>query len=557
MKNELYYYNTQEIANCFPISTEARISRSSVVQQITRPLSNYIRLLRNEIQKTHFNKYIRTAIVNHIDVLYQKKLLANTEFRIKSFNQNNIDFYLPIVIYESDNNVYFNVLQPPQNTLRSLWLDTLPTRIENTDIQTTNYKVNTPIAISSFNTSINNTTDELFIFDVINRLSITINNINNFFPNNNIDIFQSANITFYGYDRHWMPQNETLFFDKNETKTTTKEWSALSKIEWSNIDVPSTATLLVSALNFNNTYEFDLLEVYPDSESITNQLASLYYRLDLNNNLLYHSILDFSNTATNNPESIPYLDVYATYLKNTNGDDITVLDLALEPITDFIYILGVDNSSSAGSINTLFIYDKGMEYPNPQLMDQNTPEIPLSIDIDQRCITKDSVLRIRVRRTDNITKIDNYQVSIKRPDDVIEYIDIKETPVGPTGYYTLNSLLEGSYILTLEVNVDGQKLYLQRIIHVPKSIALIQYDLTNLVEDPVGITFDNDNNFWILDNVSGTLTAKQLKLYKDYMVVDIDNKTIYFREKYDNIIIDITGTGFNYSYINNEFTVDI
>ena len=196
------------------------------------------------------------------------------------------------------------------------------------------------------------------------------------------------------------------------------------------------------------------------------------------------------------------------------------------------------------SSNRLYLFDTDMYYPSMRQMAKKQYDSITSIDPDSyhKVLNDEVELSYLFRRP--IKEVARHRVSVKNPSgtrngivnstlvsitsDFWRYGQVDEREMSRPDILQLS--IRGDYIFTLEtIFVDGTNAIDEAIVSVESKKALVEF---NLSFTAVGLSFDSDQKLWILDSAN---IKHRIDLAYDMMLIDYDQKIIYFREQYEDI----------------------
>lgn len=538
-----YSYVTQKLANYMPSWTKARNDRHSLFQQLIGPIGTELDDITQKARLSLKGKFIGTASLNEIDVIYETRLGANFEVQY-----DTSDFRLPKLISPTitvvpnygDTPVEIDVVEG--NSIENFWYKAIPNRL-TVDATTTSYQpvlAETQIGIGEF-TVFNTIYDPGYLF-------LTISDGTSFV---NEETIERAYVKVSGLNRRGIEDTEIIPFTFNTTVVTLKEWESLSSVQVFNIG-PSSANIKIDAVNFNyNRYRYDE-ERYVDANGNEKVLylncSESAARSYLNHEVFTASTIDDLLAGINTLH-----EVYKVKLLDSSESDVTgILDMTVQPDATRCITL-TDTKLRVYDTRTLNVDCSGLNGRT------SNPEVYINVN-SELFVEGDTILlnpygHLRTKR------IIKYKWDLRKPDGSMstflyddslgefqeqayvidgDYSGWNKNPyelTDPNNFYhrTLEYVVPvaGDYAWTLSIEyLDGERDVDQKIMAANAVTPLVE--LNHTVANPIGIAFNSDYELCIIDSSNN---VHIVALHHDVAMFDVKSKKIYTRESYFSMIV--------------------
>jgi hypothetical protein len=529
--------STQTIVNAFPSWANTRNDEQSLGYQFINSVGLLLDDVRKQLARISDNQFLPTSIVSDIDLYYRVRLNDNYEFS-KDDNDDTDFIFTPPTVSGIKNGNKYDVSIAEDNNIESFWYTPAPDRISLGDtVSIDHFVASGYIDKSPFSPQ----QEKLHI---PNKLTVKVDGGTSFIGVEQNGQIRKGIVQIEGKNREGADLTEELIFVHDETLHTIHEFSEIeaSGLRVYGIDNPSVTNLYVSSASFNQ-------EDYP-----------INYSLDENNNR--EDVPYFWAIGESTPSGVSTLDLKKydvddlelrldgfitkhTFLQqellDQSGNNISALDLAVEPHSDRIWIVDSD---------TLYVYDNALPYPSMSSLDgknydansviePNTYYAVLGDEIQLDYIWRRPVQGLVAHRA-WVTYPDGSMYSLEDGVEVTYHTDSASWIFGEplrrkmrqSEFYTLNQ--RGNYTYSLQTRYTDETSSLdKRIISVISKSPQAELSLSSLgISNVIGVDFDSEYKLWVLDD-SGT--KYQINLHHDKMLIDFTRKIIYFREPYDQV----------------------
>ncbi len=528
---------TQQMVNAYPAWSSIRRDEQSLGYQLANTVAINQEDLQKQLLRAGLNYYLPLVNLDELDQVYTFQLDPSTEFNKVDNDSSQIDFITPTISGRLGA-TWFSVALADENNIETFSDKSIPTRFTSTVVNSGSCTVLSETTISGL---------DAITFDnephLQGKVHITISSGTKFVRLENNEVVRGT-VILTGTTRKDTEESETMIFLFDDTKTTLKEWESFDRVQVHGVDPEDGATISISSCQFNagpykDFYNVDWSEGDNKIDMFwdTSVTASGINTLDM----VRFSSDDFSNiviaqlTAKETFQQIELLDE----IGSTIG---TPVDIALQPFQDRVWVATSD---------TLYLYDLNRPYPDMGKMTKKQYDSFVRIDVDSYHKVFADDVEISYRLVRPIVDVAKHRVSIEFPDgtkhaiingvltlltpglDFFQFGVLSDTLLRADDIITLGQ--RGDYIITLEVvfgdntsNID------QRIVTVDSKNALAALDLP--FSDAVGVHFDSDQKLWVLDS---TGVHHRIDLATDVMLIDFDQKTIFFHEQYDEVQVTI------------------
>ena len=532
---------TQRMANEFPEWSRVRTDEQSLGYQLLNIFGNRIEDTDRQLVNIGKNHYISTVNLDEIDSIFQYQLPGNFEFTLDETDTSNIIQITPFVggeisgdWYDTDGLVGPTIILniATDNDIETFWYNSIPSRLAIDETVTSTHEVLATAQLAGTPLT------EFNLPHTPGILYITIDGGDTFLATVRNQLARGL-VVIAGLSRKGTEDEETLVFLANETKPTTKEWQEVTSVKVYGID-PNTATISISSANFNNG---PYLDFYNLDHGVSGNKVDTFWDIGETENGTH--TLDMVRFNTEDPRTLllgftAKQTVRQTELLNEEGEVIVPLDTAIQPFSNRFW---------ACSATQLYLFDMDLTRPNMKLMKKKEYDSFSIMEFDSYYKVLNDEVDISYRLIRPIKEISRHKVNVKKPDGVsvgiLEGVEVLITSdywvegavsvreLRPSHTLTLNQ--RGTYLFTMEVEyLDGTTNIDQRVVLVDSKEALASFSLTGLGANAAGLYFDSDQKLQILDSNGN---KHKLTFATDVMLIDYEQKIIFFHEEYDNVSV--------------------
>lgn len=519
----------------------ARKDAQSYFQQLLNPVGLEIDDLTSKVRTNLNGRFINTASIAEIDVIYETRLGSNFEIQYDTSDfriPKPIDPTISAVINDGEDPISVSISE--DNSIQSFWYDAIPNRLTiDADILSYSSVLSptdiAPGKIKSFNN----------IYEA-GYLYVTVAGGTEFIDSETSEL---GHIKITGINRRGIKDSEVIPYTYNGTTKTLKEWKSLTEIEIINIG-PDTATVSIEAIDFNHEELPYYGERYIDELAYEKQIYIGHEELSgktyLNYEVFTANTVNDLLAGLNTKHEINKIKII-----DDLGAEVTgVSDIALQPDSTRCIVL---TSSS------ISIYDLRHNYIDGKKLVDRTADASIQIFSSLDSAIEGDIVRLKPKVYADIKQAIKYKWDLEKPDgtkvtliynmstksfDEVEYV-VDENYNGwnrnpyevedPNNFY--NREIEytiddhGDYIWTLSVEyLDGSKDVDQRIVSSRFAEPLVT--LAHGIDNPVGISFNSDYELHVLDNAD---SIHRINLHHDTAMISIEDKIVYTREEYFSI----------------------
>lgn len=528
---------TRELVNTFPEWSRVRKDETSIGFQLLNAIAQPMERMDKELIRMRANYYLVTANLDEIDILYKVQLPASF-----SFDENNDDptEVIPVAPTVSGlwDGTWYAVGEAEDNDLQSFWYDTVPNRY-------------------SLGRSIDTIGDEL-VDTTVSGLPVsgvwehhtggghvwveTVGGTEYLtFEGQKV---HRGRIILKGRTRKGSYEEETLIFPWDMKQRTMKEWDKIYDVDA--YDIEPEVLVQVRSADFNQgPYLSPWNTRFSENRKKVDEFWDLgevsgYCTLDRVEYITdewQQLVLGFSDK-----ESKEKWELLDEELNNISG-----VDVALQPFQERAWVVTAD--AMLYCFDTCEMMASGLD----RIKDK-TAGSHVQLEIEDQHIIRDETITFMPWHARPLKEIRKYRVWYETPSGTKYGLKDKVSVPYTSDFWvrgsdTITRSVEnhisfqaterGEYLIVLEAEfLDGETHTEKSLVRVNYKLPLTQLDLSSdIPEECLGIDFDSDQHLWV-KTVSG---YHEINLHYDKMLIDYNNKTIYFREEYDSVEVDSDG----------------
>ena len=533
--------SAQRIVNAFPMWSETRMNEQSLGYQFANVIGNRMDDMLKQIQKIRDSYYIALANVADIDLYYYMRLPDTYEFT-KDDDDTTEWIYTPPTASGLVDGTYFSVSAPTENTVENFWYLTPPSRISlgttasGAYLMASGYAWQSPLSPVVVSGTI----------DVPNRLYVTVSGGSQYLYVDDYNITSRTIVQLDGEDRPGGELIEEMYYVYDEIQRSIHEFSQLDKVNIYTPNNNSDIFVTVQSASYN----------LPELPHAWRDMTQTSYRDDME---LFWGIgqgdvdgqctLELRKYNADDPTirlgGFTATSAFQSYeLLNTSSQRIQARDFAVEPHSDNIWV--VDSG-------VLYLYDGNLYYPNMQGMTGRNYDAPSVIEPSSYWVVQNEEVKLYYTWKRPTSEITQYRIWVEKPDgnkySIVGGVEgAYQTGAGSwnAASFMTNRRIQqpdtftmdqrGDYVYALEVQyADETSSIDKRVISVLSKTPEAQFGLASAIgshNEIIGIDIDSEQKLWVLD----TLGYKyQVNLHYDVMIVDFDQKIVYFREPYEQV----------------------
>lgn len=542
---------TRELVNIFPSWSKVRKSDQSVGFQVLNTFGVEFEEMQKQIRTMRDNQYVSTANLDEIDLTFRVTLPTDFAFQIDSSDPTNPCPRAPSCSGLLDGN-WYDVDPAVDNDIRSFWYDSVPDRFSLANIVSgVDHELLTFEAQNSPQSGLwyhHLDGGDIWVECVGGIQYLT-------FEENEL---RRGNVRLQGITRKGTVEDEVLVFPWDQNQKTLKDWKKLTNVAAYNIESGVQVTVrsgnyaaeeYLDFWNLSFSEERQKIDTFwglglettttgTDTDAIA-VLDKVHYTSDEWQQL----VLGFSDKVP--VESWELIDETDDTI---SGIDITVsgVDIAVQPYSDRLWVADRDNM--------LFLYDLGEQMVSGvKKLAPSTAGSEIQIELDTPWVVLGQEILFTPWHARPIRNLIQYSVWYQTPSGgkfsfdgttIVPYSStyVSKIPVTTPLARTIGSLLSipvterGEYLIVFEGTfADGVEHQYRTIVPVNYKSPLAKFDLSSIIPDPItGVDFDADQKLW----VKTADDYYQLDFHTDVMLIDYDRKIIYFKEEYDQVVVN-------------------
>lgn len=532
------YTSTQELVNIYPPWARVRTDEQSVGYQLLNAMARPMDEMSKSLKKMEANEFLVTANLDEIDIVYRADLPVTFDFDEDNNDPAVIRPIAPTVSGYLDG-VWYNIEAAVPNSLPAFWYDSCPNRASIAEV-------------------VSGVTHELAEFTVSGlvesglwehhlgggHLHIEAEGDGSYLFLED-DELRRARLAIFGETRQGLEELETIIYPWAMRQRSRKEWKNIERFEFR--DFPENITLRVRSADFDQD---DYISVWNQRYSKNRNKIDEFWGLGAT---VSGSSLDRIEYVTDEWQLLVRgmieKDVIESWeLLDENGNEITFVDMALQPWTD--------NAWMVTSGGTLCCYEatSSMVSGVSKLRDR-TPGTNVQIDIEPRWVLIGEDITFVPWYARPVEIINKYRLWYETPSGQ-RYGLVDSQPVSYNSDFwvrgdimerTVESIVSipaterGEYLIGMDVVYNSEVTDDQSermIVSVNHKFPKGTVDLSSLIEDEIiGIDFDADQRMWIR-------TADKyykIDLHTDIMLIDYEQKIVYFKEPYEEVVVNTDG----------------
>jgi len=523
---------TKELANIFPSWSKTRTDEQSAGFRLLNTMGLPMERMEKALARGKFNQYLTTANLDEIDVLYRIDLPVDFEF-----DYDDTDPSLPVPVTPTvsgliDSDIY-NVEVTVDNDIDSFWYKSVPTRIALGDgVSSGNHEL-----LSSPASGL--PIEQNLEHHIHGGGSIWVETVSGFnYLEFNKGTLHRARLTLHGVTRKGTHEYESFTFPWDMRQRSKKEWKLITKVE---------------AVNFEDDVQINIWSANYNADDYADQW-NLHYSENRNKIDKFWGLgeisgfvtLDFVEYITDEWQQlvIGLVDKQTTEsweLLDDSMYNVDAVDMALQPFTDRAWMVTADRM--------LYCYDLEQNMVSGvDLLNEGTAGAQIQIDMEFRHVVLGEYIEFIPWHARPLKEIKKYRLWYQTPSGT-KYGLLNGSPVAYTSDFwvvgdetisrTVENLIRvqaterGEYMFVVEaLYIDDETENARAICTVNYKQPLASFDLSTLISEEItGVDFDADQKLWV-HTVSGYY---EVDFQKDVMLIDYENKVIYFKEKYDSV----------------------
>lgn len=535
-----YFYSdaTQGLANYFPEWSKARYDKFSNVQQLLNPIGARLEGIQDFVTEQGLNNFIQTANLNELSVLHRVEL--GKDFEIKSnLNEDGSLFFVQPEISAIQEVTRYDLFTDQNNDIRSFYYDKLPTRIGTERINVSQNRLFGPVVANEIKQYVNKDLERP------GTICLRATGIESSVHTNSRREVLVLKCRVYGESLFGKKQFEDVIVLNDRNIFTTKLWRRIEYVQFFNTE------------NQNITFEInhfkEPLSVIQDTKFITtpddNREVVLWDAERRGSRTVLRKHVTEGDSGADLLRSSGKTRVVQEYdMLDIDGQTpLELIDVAPDVYSNMMYGISSDY---------LYVFDKREDYPELLKQvpgDNGLADYIIELDTEESGLDENGEKEICFKTVHkNLGKtVIRYRLRLKKPDGSVLFMKDDGTTTTDMQEATVfvkqqDLLLEershsfvtdqvGDHLLELEtVYQGGDSSRHSQVVRVLKKSALAKYKLARILNDaqPLCVFFDHDQRLKILTD-TGVLHS--LVLHKDGVLIDYDNKILYFVEDYESV----------------------
>lgn len=536
-----YSYATQGMANYMPEWAKARFDKFSNMQQMINPIGTELEKLQDFVTEQGLNNFIQTANLKQLPFLHKVEL--GKDFEIKSvLNEDGSTFYVQPEISGIQGITRYDLFTTAKNDLSSAYYGAVPTRIDAERIYLENNIIYGPITATEVKQTIDRELERAGTFWIkTTGLKSSI-----YLTDKNEVLFVKCRIT--GKSLFNTDQTEDIVLYNERELQSSKLWSHLDSVEFFNLSN--------QVLTFEIKHFRDAFGIVSDKKTITtfeDNKETLFWKAEkIGPRTILQKHITVGDTALDLLRSAGATQAIQEYelLDIDRETNCNLVDIAVDGFSNHIY---------ACCQEYLYVFDKREPYAERLKEipgDNGLADFLIELDADEMGLDEDGqkeILCKLVHRKPGKTIV-RYRLRMRKPDGTEVFIkdngsytnDLAQATIFPKQtdivlnerQFTFVADQIGEYILDLEtVYRNGETSRHRQLFRILSMSAIVKYKLRRILNDevPVGLVLDADQKLKILTDRNSIYS---LSLHHDGVVIDYDNKILYFVEEYESV--DVT-----------------
>lgn len=524
--------STQELVNIYPPWSRTRKDQSSVGYRLLNSFGAPIDHMERSLEKHKKNIYLTTANIDEIDVTYKVLLPKEFEFELDTEDPLETCFNAPATsgLHLGE---WHTIELAPNNEVDEFWYYSVPNRFSISEVVS---GVEDHLLTMMSEDTIATGIWRHHLADTAHnggKLYIEATGGTQYVKINDQKQVERARVRLTGKTRKGTLEEEILVFAWDQKQQTQKEWEEITRVDLFEMEPGIQIDITSSDGNtgpymdfFNTTFSVNRNKIdhFWDLEFLTGQ--PILSRIEYISDEWQQLILGFSSKETK--ERWELLD--GTHLP------VSGVDMAVQPFTDRAWVVTEDAK--------LYCYDLIPSMPSGlERLRGITPGADVAIEIEDPNVILGEDIEFIPWHARPLQELRSYKLYYTPPSGGNVLLSDVTLPEGTELKRSIESFVSftpaerGTYVLTMEATMeDGSVQVYKTLANVSYKTPLAEFDLGSLVLDTVeAIEFDTDQQMW-LKTINDDFYLVQP--HTDLMLIDYENKIMYFHENYDEVAID-------------------
>lgn len=529
---------TRELVNAYPSWSRTRSDEQSIGFQFLNALAVRLEKMERTLIKQRANYYLPTVNLDEIDITYALPLAADFEFS-QDYTNPLIPAPTAPAVSGLVTGVWYPVSLADENTVENFWYESTPNRLS---LSTTTSGTSETI-VSTLASGLPVTGLWEHHLDDGGALWIECSGGVEYITMSNGKALR-AKVIIEGTTRKGTKESETLIFPWDMRQRTRKEWKEIEYV--GAFDMEDTVTITVTSSDFNSDHYLSSWNLrYSENRRKVDEFWALGDPVTSGVSVTLDRVGYISDEWQQLVQG--YSDTEVKERWELLGDSLEIVsgvDVALQPFSDNVWLVTSDYK--------LICYDVSEMMPSGiDMLQGKTAGPDVQIDLEQKSVVMGEDILILPWHARPVKEILRYRIWYQTPSGT-KYGLLAGSPVSYSsdfwvyGSQTITRTIEnlisltpaerGEYLFVLEAQFLDEETQVEKIIiPVNYKTPRVTLDLSAILsEPPLGIEFDSDQKIWIK-----TASAyHRINLHTDVMIIDYDEKVIYFKEEYESVGVD-------------------
>lgn len=532
---------TQRLLNRAPEWSHARQSTTAVAQQVLNPVGRDIQDVLQQLNRERYNMFVTTADMNMLDLLYYVELPTSMEFTTTELAPGAIAYTAPRV-YAMINNIEYEISIAEENSIRTLWDEALPTRIEYAEQSEAFNTVISTLAGDLSDVTPNNPCIEGHLYIMLSD--------NSNWETRTLDHVYYSKVAITGTTQKGIDLTEVVPLRRNDIFKTVHRWKSVSEVRVSYVS--DTATITIGSFPFDQTSPTD--GHIPDERNLIVPREGGERRrfMRLGSQSWGSSLISESYTVSEADEDlirkgIDSLEIeYEIELLDSAGSNVTLDSMVLQPNTNYVY--AIDNTK-------FYIYDYNMPYPDTDMLIGESVDTHIVLHSDRWAYSRGSIATIKTYNMDLTSPPHSFRWTLIAPSGAEYFVDLDGTLLPTSTVDAWNDNLDredsywdeqaqaillneqGTYVLVFEYrhyNEDTHEFTTtstRSLLFVPAIHPEAVLNLPAQLQQCTDIAWDSDGYLWFYKDDF----VYQSNICYDYFLADYATRKIWLRENYSSV----------------------
>jgi hypothetical protein len=542
--SDRYYLSwlTQRFVNFAPEENRIRNYSGSEGKQVFNPAAQELQKTIQQMTEERENMFLSSANPLLLDYLYKVRLSPGMDFT-STITNDDITIYNPPRVFVFIDDTEYEITQAKKNNIETLYYEAIPSRIE----MTTKELDYAPVLEETLVDNLYAATFEPIVVEGF--LYITLKE-NTTWEKRMGDSIYFSKVFIKGITRKGTETIEVIPLRYNGTFRTINQWKEVTEVYTNYVD--DNAKISIDSFSW-------LSEGILDSRNLN---------VDINGEEKYRFLnikeRDFGYTFTSESYTTNNFDLiraginskdieHEIELLDSDENNITINAFAMKPHTDLLFCATDDK---------ILIYDTKLQYPNMLRVPEESSDPKIDIYADKWIYHRGEEVSIKTRILNFISIPYKFRfiLDVEGEEKVILNLDGTTIPFDESHWidneaWSIQRWQEkridfsidktGTHVVTMECFYSDEEtskvetLSCNYIIYTPSIEPENEFALDPLVGTVIDMSFDDDGNLWLLTEGIYKDKIKKFNIYYDYFMVDYQSKTLWLKEQYEKIRVDI------------------